>query len=458
MGITTYGVTSGTLSPTYSWLPQHPGWAVSSYSYVNPNVTVTTTANHNIQVGNTIFFKGVTSTATTNNFGSSYNVTAVTANTFTFNYGATTPSTQSGGTARLYGINNANVAFYLNGRYIFAFGNYYVYSTDGVNWDAGQLPTNGTSITSAAFDGTTYIFAAGTSGLWSSTTLAQGSWTQRSTFGGFFCHDVKWYGGGINRFVAIGSSTASANGAGGRIETALSGGATWTNQTLGGTVNQALRNSAWDGSNTIIAVHQNGIVVSTAGAASWTGYLNNVTTQPNMSGAAGAPNLNDSNGNDAIYWNPTAARWMTIASASGSFYGNTSTTTPTTYWTRQCFQDFFTGKAFTTTGSDGSGNATAMNILTFDGSFIYTWKYDGGDFQVMKWSANPTVLDTNTEIYPLTGILTGKSMPAFVRPSSATGAITGGLIAAVYGGNKWVTVQTSNNTTYPSNFIATVFQ
>lgn len=465
MGLTTYGATTGTLTGTSLVQPaQGPTWNISTFSYTNPNVTVTTTTNHTLQVGNRVTFPGLIQAGTTILGSGAYSINAVTSNTFTFNFGATAPSAYtSGGIVKLACSGVPHVTAYLNNRYIFAFGQTYIYSQDGLNWDLGQLPSGTSAITSMAFDGTTYVFSAGVSGLWSSTTLAQGSWTQRSTFGtNFYCHDVKWYGGGINRFVAVGSSDATVNGAGGRIETSTNG-TSWTNQTITGTAaNAPYRNSAWDGVNTICAIANStgGLAVSTSGAGSWVGYNAHASFAPDGSSTSGAPNMqNVYNGvADLIAWNPTASRWMTLYHGSNTLRGLTSTTTPTGYWTRGLPQEFFTGKPVSTTDTNGAPNASAMNLVTFADNFMYTYRVSDSNFQVLKWNATPTVLDTHAEIYTLNSVLVGTNIPTMLASSSTTTGIAKTAYSAVYGGGKWVVLQVHTSFTYPNAFIVTVFQ
>lgn len=459
MGITTYASSTGALTGTTTILPPGVSFAISGFSYTNPNVTVTTTTNHTFQVGNIITMIGVVQNGTTQLQSGSRQITAVTANTFTYNLGVTAPSTYvSGGIVMLNASGDPHISAYLNGRYILALGQgTYAFSQDGINWTIGQVPSAGQQITSMTYDGTNYIFACGTQGIWTSSNLAQGSWTQRSTFGGFFVHHVAWYGGNIQRSVAVGSNDTTVAGTGGRIETATVGGTSWTNQTISGTAStQAYRGSDWDGNNTIIATPTSAaMAISTAGAGSWTGVAQTSTTRPGST--ANIPTMNF-NSTPMVRWNPTAAKWMSFSDNSNSTGGVSSTTTPSSPWTKGIPQDFFTGKAYSSSGGNGNGSMYNLNQIVIADGFIYTTRFDGPELQIFKWSATPTDINTHIEIYPLVDFIRTSKIPTQQMQNSATG-ITGTSYSVVYGNGKWVVCQSNNQQNgLAANYTVTILQ
>lgn len=449
-----YGAT--TLTPSY-YIPNHTtSYNITGFSYTNPNITVTTSTNHNFQVGNYIVITGVLQAGATANINSTYSISAVTANTFTVNVGATAPSAySSGGVVTIYmtSADSPNGGKYVNNTYFVSVGPNYFYSTDGITWNMGQIPTSN-PITSIDWDGTVYAVSAGTSGIYTSSTLAQGSWTKRSTFGtNFFCHEVKWCAGSVNRWVAVGSGDTNPTGSSTRVETATSGAATWTNQTITGTNSYATYSLAFDGSNTILGVNESsGALVSTSGATSWT-FTTNANSYYFLAanqgfGWATAPHYG--------FYNTVNSRWYAFSGSSGytSSYSSTSGA-PNSFWQRSSTQHFPATVPFRGNQNYYNGIYNGMLHLDLANGRFFAAQLQGGTLNILTYSATSVSYGTYQEYFPITGSSYSPVIP-LTRWQSPSGTPIGVTQTSVtYQNGRWIVLQISQTQLYaPSALIA----
>lgn len=456
-----YGSTSLT---TTLRVPNQPTTVnITGFTYANPNVTVTTSAPHNFQVNNTISIAGVLHAGATANINSTQTISAVpSATQFTFNIGATAPSAYtSGGQVTIYFSSGSQAnggKYFSNGVYFLSAGCCYFYSSDGgVTWNSGQVPSNGNPITSADFDGTTYVVSCATSGIYTSPSLAQGSWTQRSAFGGFYCHAVKWCAGSVNRWVAMGSNTSGYNGAGSRVETATTATGSWTSQTITGTNGSATYSMAFDGSNTILGFTEgSGPLVSTSGASSWA-ITTNANSYYNLATNQGFGWVDSW---DFGFWNSVNSRWYGFVGYSGQVYGLGSTSgAPNTFWQRASAQHF---PIYATYASNAPWmNADYLNVLVpdFANNRFFCAMISGGVFNVITYSATPTVIDNTKEFFPITGVASAPGMLPQVRNSSHSGTtLNWNNYGLVYGNGKWIILHPSGSQYYASSYLIAVVE
>ena len=390
-----------------------PAYAITGYSYTNPNITVTTSTAHGFAVGQRITLWNMVVSGT-NPGNNTYTITAVTSTTFTFNYGATAPGTYSSGGYVSFAGSSPNstssvmTSYYLNGTYIHTCGDSgtYVYSTDGVNWSWNQVPGNATStqgIASIAYGNSTFVFSmvANTTNVYSTTSLATVP-TARAHNLGSESAQVIWCGGTINKFVLVGGAAAGTSGT---ISTSPDG-TTWTLQTIGGSNTISLSSVAFDGANTIIAVGYNGSnIINSANGTSWTGY----TAASTVSGADGS----NYRGN-GIRYNTVASRFETYYATSGAgsqFSASTSSGTSTGTWTYSSEQRIPTHASITSLSTFPGQATIGSRYVQFDttNNYIYTWSAAGGfgsQISIYKFAmAQTLVSSTNRYIHALSGII-----------------------------------------------------
>lgn len=437
-------------------------YTITSMSYTNPNVTVTTSTNHNFLVGHNVWITGCNN-ATQSINTTSANITAVTANTFTYNYGTTNPGALSaGGTVGLtyFGLHNGGK--YLNGTFVLTTDqSSYLFSTDnGATWNYGQVPTGQNSITDIDHDGTTWVFACATAGLWRSTTLASNSWTRCSTFGGFYANGVKWCGGSTNRWVASGSSDSGSFGAGCRIETSSAGAVTWTSQTIGGINSYAGHTIGFDGNSTIVIFHgsTHAITVGTGGGASWTGYTGPNTIAPSGAGVRSfARTANSPFG----YYNPVSGKWIQWNVGGGGMrYGMTTAGSPATFWTGEVSNTFPSSAGHNDVQNNGAYSNNLNNIWTIDtaNSRLMTYSIAAGQFTVYSFSLTATAVAAFNDTYPLIGIQTSTNLPNTEYPNTYSGnvQVQTNPLSAVYGNGRWVlATNTFTSSRLPSSVMIT---
>jgi hypothetical protein len=456
-----YGST--TLTATHITPPSPVFFNVSTFSYTNPNVTITTTTNHNFTVGNQFKITGMTTNGTAGLGNTNGTVTAVTANTFTFNFGATSPGSYvSGGVVYLSPGNDTTGMIYttVGGVYFILFDTMmYYYSSDAINWNLGFLPGTNGRVVGVDYDGSTYVALTQQGQIFSSTTAATGSWTQRYsstvTFTG-----VKWCGGNTNRWVAYGNGSASNTfpGTDGRIVVTSTATGTWTDATIGGTsVATGFVSLGFDGNQTIVLGAGGQIAVTTNATSTWTGYATGVTTQPNS--VANQIELGGAGSYPLIFWNSTASKWMAMGSSSSSTQGISTSTSPTLPWTKTVVHNFVRGAFFST--SVAESNLTAQQFVHFDSvnQRFYSWDAQGPAFNIYTYNANPTSLSTYVEQYPLISIASAPNIPNSIFQNAAT-AVGAKRPKAVYGNGKWVFYipLSGSNQGFPGNGLITVLQ
>lgn len=460
---TTTGLKYGAVSLTTTLrVPNGPSsFNITGFSYTNPNITINTSAAHNFQVGNYVVVSGVVQ-ASTVSINTTYTVTAVTATSFTASFGATAPSTYtSGGVASVYfsGGGSPNGGKYLsNGVYVLTDGPNYFYSSDaGVTWNSGQIPSNANYITSIDYDGTTYVVSAGTSGIYTSSSLAQGSWTNRSNFGGFHCNGVVWCAGSVNRWVAFGSGDSDGLGGSARVEVTATATGSWTNQTLTGTNSAAGMALVFDGTSTIwIPTLGSGPLVSTSGAGSWaftTSALsyNNIGANQGY-GITSTPYYG--------FWNSVQSRWVGFSGSVGYMGGLTTTSgAPNTYWQRQSKQNFMLCGPWRASGR--YANAAHMNAIVPDlvNSRFFVAKISGGTFNIITYSATSTVYNTYQEFFPITGVAYAPNMFTEIRITSLSSPTNDNTrYGQVYGNGKWCLLQVNPDNSYAAAWTIAVVE
>jgi hypothetical protein len=449
------------LAATTQLAPAANRYAVTNFSYTNPNLTYTA-AGHEFLAGHYVMTNGIAQTGTTGSPVRGSTVTAVSGSTsYTYNIGTSGPGTYSnGGTAFLRMGGNPSLAKYVNNVYFVGTntGSYF-YSTDGITWLAGQVPTKNQPILSIDWDGTTYAIAAGYEGIWTSATLASNSWVRRSNFGTVgtnWCSDIKWCAG-IARWVACGG-TGGSSSSGTRIETAASGAVTWTNQTISGTNSYVSKGIGYDGVNTVvIGTNGHGPFVSTGGASfAFTGYPTATTTSPD-SNTSGVNGLNEGVAPSTILWNPVASKWMGLGASTPALGSGVSTAgSPATVWTREIQQQWF-NSTWGANSDDHGGNTRHPIIYDSTAQVLRTYSYSGSNFTAYSWSATPTVLSANAEVYPLVQVQTaylglGSS---WYQTAAGTGSGSFGGHTACYGNGKWVLLTSQSDRGFPGQFLIT---
>ena len=434
-----YGAT--TLTTTVRQAPEQH-FTITGFTYANPNITFTTSTNHNFQVGNAVKVNGVVLTGTTSvtSVNGSQTITAVpAANQFTANIGATAPSTySSGGTASLYTNGEPNGYKFVNNTHVFFTTNgTYFYSTDAITWNVAGIPTD-RAITGIDWDGTTYAISTSTSGIWTSPSLAQGSWTQRTAFGGFYCSDIKWCGGSVNRWVAVGSSDTTYNGAATKIEVAPSPATTWTNQsitTVSGSNSSAASSVTFDGSQGIIVRKPGGYVHSATGAASWNHYDNfNVNTyyRPAVSATFG-------------WYNSSDSKWYGFALGNSQVFGFMSMSNPVSGHTK-------VGNAIILS-SHPSFATNWYNPLIGGALFpdlsnnrFFSAHAAGGVLNITTWNSTPvSISSTNEYFVPISQSYAPNFLSTAMRLASTTLASSHHVIG--YNNGKWLGLQRYSSTT-----------
>jgi len=445
---------SSTLTTTYRVPTHQTSYTITGFSYTNPNVTFTTSAAHGFQVGQYVLVSGVAQAGATQNVNSTYTITAVTSTTFTASLGATAPSAySSGGVVTNYftSADYPNGGKYVNGVYFVSAGPNYFYSTDTITWNTGSIPSSN-PITSIDWDGSVYAVSVATSGIWTSSTLANGSWTQRSTFGGFFCHEVKWCAGSVSRWVAVGSGDTSAGGSSTRIETATSGGVTWTSQSITGTNNYATYSLAFDGSNTILGFNESsGALVSTSGAGSWT-FTTNLNSYYSI---AANQRFGYTNTPTHGFYNTVNSRWYAMAGGSGLTYYFLSTSgAPNTYWQRSSTQHLLGQVSFRNNNAWYNGLYNGMLHLDLANGRFFTAQAIGGTLNIITYSATAVAYGTYQEYFPITGSSYAPLMPGIRNGGTST--VNPIQTSISYQNGKWIVLQASTTTFHGPSFIIAV--
>jgi hypothetical protein len=457
-----YGST--TLTATHIIPPQPPVVNVTGYTYTNPNVVVTTASAHNLSVNQRVKIIGMTTSGTSGIGSTTRVVTAVgSATTFTFNLGTTDPGTYTSGGAVFNDQGSAVVGMRyttVGGYYFILFnrGCYY-YSSNATTWNIGFLP-NGQKITGVDYDGTTFVMCDNDGEIYTSSTAATGSWTQRFTGTRTFT-GVKWCGGNTNRWIAYGNSSATQSLPGTQAFIAMTATATgtWTEPSIGGT-NPATGfvSLAFDGNLTIALTAGSQMAVTTNGGTTWTGYSNQVTHSPND--VAGQIGLIGPSSYPGLLWNSTASKWMAIGSSDSATSGTSTAGSPASPWTKSFPNSFIKGAYFT------SGAETDFYLDTYQHAFfdaatqrIYSWDNHGTGFNIYTYNANPTSLGTYVETYPLISVATVPNVPSgFYQTGTAT--TSGKQPRAMYGNGKWVhyTGLSGGSTNWTQNGLITVIQ
>ena len=458
-----YGST--TLTATYITPPWTTQFNITGFTYTNPNVVFTTSTTHNFAVGQTVKITGMTTTGTAGLGNTTQTITAVTGTTFTVNFGATNPGAYtSGGVAYLYPGTTCTGMFYtsVGGVYFILFeNNMYYYSSDAVTWNVGYLPGTNCRVTAVDFDGTTYVMVNNQGLIFTSTTAATGSWTQRFS-GTWTFTGVKWCGGNTNRWIAYGVSNATqtAPGTGGGILVASTATGTWTQATVGGSGNPSngFVSLGFDGNQTIIVAAGSVLAVSSNATTSWTSYSNANTWQPNST--AGQIELVGPSSYPFVLWNSTASKWMAIGSSASQTGGSSTAGSPASVWTKTIANGHVKG-AYFTSGSEADFYLTANQPVTFDSvnQRLYSWDIQGSSFNVYTYNANPTAVGTYLEYYPIISIASAPNVPTTLFQSDA--AISSGKrFRAVYGNGKWIffTPLTGNSIQFNSSGLITVLQ
>ena len=427
------------LTPTISTAKQTNNYTITGFSYTNPNVTITTSTAHNFVVGQQVRLSGI-NVNTTPTIGTSASITAVSSNTFTFNYGATTPGTYvSGGTVRLDITGNISVSKYINGVYFFGTTQgCYFYSIDGITWESGQVQNSQRMITGIDYDGTTYAICDAYGNIYTSTTLLPNSWTSRATLTATL-HGIRWLGGSFNKWVVYGGLTQGTwPDTGGGIWTAPSGGTTWTSQTIGGTASTSgITSLAFDGTQTAILRSGGQLFVTSNAGSTWTGYSTNVSTAPNA--IANQIEIMN-NQSQTVLYNTAAAKWMAFTTNASSSNLHTSTaTSPSLPWTKQIPQTFIKSTYWAASDNNGWGGGDIKNHYTYDSANqrILTYSYTGSSFSAYSYSASPVSINAYEEYYPLTSVQTTNTLPIMNYMNTSIAELVRPY-SAVYTNNKWV--------------------
>lgn len=410
MGITTYAPPVTTLSlqsVTSNTLPANMHYTITGYAYTNPNLVFTTSTAHNFQVGNQIYVTNM-AVSGTNPGPTSFVVTAVTSTTFTVNYGATAPGTYtSGGYAYIY-VNASSTQWfaskYMNNMYFFGGnGGHVAYSADGKNWTHTNVPNGGNYITAMDFDGTTYAFGDVGGKVFTSTTLAVGSFSDRGTPATGGVYDLKWCGGSINRWIVCGGTTSGGTGV---IAYASSGAATWTGVTVSGTNTATYSSIAFDGSSTIVvcggsnATSTNKTIAYSTNGTAFTGVAQTSTVYGTSNQATNSTPASH------IWWNPGESRFVatdtspsfiasaTAANVSGTAWNTTGNRAG--YWDNTQLLDGNLGPRF-------GGNPT-RSLVNFDNGKLYTASWMDTNFRVeIRDATNPVThgLPSGISYYPV---------------------------------------------------------
>jgi hypothetical protein len=458
-----YGST--TLTATHIIPPQPPVVNITGYTYTNPNVTVTTSAAHGFGVGQRVRIIGMI-TAGTSGIGSTARaITAVgSATTFTFNLGTTDPGAYtSGGVAfadqgsEIVGMRYTTVG----GRYFILFNRgQYFYSSDAITWNIGFLP-DGQKITGVDYDGTTFVMCNNNGQIYTSTTAAIGSWTQRFTNASYTFTGVRWCGGNTNRWVAYGNSSGAQTlpGTQAVVVVATTATGTWTAASIGGT-NPATGfvSLAFDNNLTIALTAGSQMAVTTNGTGTWTGYSNQVTHSPND--VAGQIGLNGPSSYPLLLWNSVASKWMAIGSSDNANTGTSTAGSPASPWTKSFSNSFVKGAYFT------SGAESTFYLDTYQHAFIdaatqriYSWDSHGTGLNIYTYNANPTSINNFVENYPLISVQQVPNVPSGFFQNADTGT-SGKRNRAMYGNGKWVhyTTFVGTSTNWVTNGLITVIQ
>jgi hypothetical protein len=427
-----YGST--TLTTSVRAVTPETHFVITGFTYANPNVVFTTSTNHNFQIGNVVKVNGVTLNGSTlvTSINSSRTITAIpAANQFTVNLGATTPSTYlSGGTASITTDGEPCGYKFINGTHIFfSTQGTYTYSTDAITWNVGQVPCSQNTITGVDWDGTTYAFLVAFSGVYTSTTLAPGSWTNRNTFGTQYMNEIKWCGGSVNRWVAVGSTDTTYNGAATQIYTATSGAVTWTLQTItvaSGTNSAAARGIAFDGTNAIMVFKPSGYIYSPTGGGSWTHYDQNPTNsymRPNPSMSLG-------------WWNAANSRWYGFGASQSQVYAFMSTGSPTTGMNKHGNCLIYSSAPHQ---EANFANSLALGYLYPDltNNRFYSAISEGGILNITTWNATPTSISSTGDYFVPTSTTNAPNfLPGLLRSASGTAQAAQHVIG--FGNSKWV--------------------
>jgi hypothetical protein len=453
-----FGITGLTVS--HQLAPGHTNpTTITGYTYSSPNCTYSA-AGHSFLVGHTVRTNGIVQNSTTASPGREATVTAVSgSSTFTFDVSTTAPGSYvSGGLATFSIGGNPSLAKYVNGVYFLGTttGSYW-YSTDAITWTYGQVPTYGNPIVAIDHDGTTYAILVSTpgstgNGIYTSATLASNSWVNRNAFGtNFYIGDLKWCGGSVNRWVAVGSTNTAYNHSSGRIETAPSGATTWTQQTISGTNSGTFISVAFDGASTVMALGSH-ISVSTSGGGSWTSYATNVTTNPS-SDIANQAYLQGISPRWGI-WNPVTSRWIVTNIGRGLGRGMSTTGAVSAPWNRRVVQQWWCNNWTNVNSTSEGGNTRHPMIYDSVSQRFLTYSLEGGNFSVFSYSPTPIAINTFEEYYPLTGIQTSVNMPQLnFKSTNSDGNTQGGTFTACYGNGKWAVLSQIQNIGDTGSFI-----
>jgi hypothetical protein len=427
-----YGAT--TLTTTQRFVQPAATIAITGFSYVNPNITFTTATPHGFSVGQYVAITGVTLSGTTgvSSVNTSNAIVSVpSSTTFTWSHGATTPSSYlSGGFVTLYTDGEPNGYKFLNNTHIFCTNNGgYMYSTDTITWNYGQLPISNNAITAMEWDGTTYVFGTNGYGIWTSSTLAYNSWTRRSTFNNAQIHDIRWCAGSTNRLVAVGSNNSSFGGTGTRIEYAAQGGVTWTAATLTGTNSYATMGIGFDGVQTLVGFNEgHGPFVSTNGGLNWTGYADYIIN----TAVYYRPSFNPPFG----WYNSNTSRWHGFSNSWGYVYGTASSSTPSTTWNKH---SSFGALSIGPSSENGYCNRLLTGTLFPDlaNNRFFSASSVGGVLTIVTWDSTPVSVNANMEYYTPIGVTYA---PNFLNGArrSGRGATSGNYYVIGFGGGKWL--------------------
>jgi hypothetical protein len=459
MALTQYGIVSTTLTPTTYSMQSPTAFTITGFSYTNPNVTITTSVTHNIVVGQQIAVYGIVHSGTPV-IDSTYNVTAVGSNTITFNYGATTPGTYtSGGLVRTRMQGQPSIIKYVNGTYFAATDNgSYFYSSDGINWIPGTVPTTN-SINGIDWDGTTYAVCTYNGQIYTSTTLAPGSWTNRSNLTKSW-YGIKWLGGSTNKWIVYGAGSGASTvpGTSGDVYIASSGAATWTAYSVtGSTPSEGWTGLAFDGNQTIALISPSALAVSTNATASFIAYTRDSSYRPN--GVSAQLSFPEASSCDFVLYNPVAAKWMALMGGANNYVGMSTAGALSSPWTKMISQTFIRSMYHTTSTSPFqlTDSRNMMQVDTASGKLL-TYTFDAGVFTAYGYNLTPTSLNTLEEFYPLVSVQTSTNIPGMQYFNSATGILSRTGVAG-YFNNKWVLFYaptTSRN--FPNNYNITILQ
>jgi hypothetical protein len=290
--------------------------------------------------------------------------------------------------------------------------------------------------------------------VYTSSTLAPTSWTQR-TSSGVQIYDIKWCGGSINRWVTCGGDPAVSACV---VGYASSGAASWTFPTVSGSNNSAVNSIAFDGSSAIVLcagannTAANRTLVYSTNGTTFTGVAQDSTVFSSSSNG----NANSRYG-ISIWWNPTESRFVAFSNglhASSSATAAVATSGGAWHTTGFRTGQFDSTQILTTNVAPASGGSPNRSIINFEplSNKIYTWSMMSDNLRIDTHDANPTSIPYGNStlsyyqklssiIIPIPGIATNYSTSFVTRQNKTNTNVC-------YGNNTFVVLMTDTANQY----------